>query len=569
MRLTRCCLSPLLLALAGAVCLPLWAQDSAKAPDAAPANRPTAGPAGTETLRFDILAFNVSGNTLLGTAEVEAAVYPFLGEGRDVAAAESARAALERVYQQRGYLSVVVSLPQQSVAEGEITLEVLEAKVASRRITGAMWTLPSRIAAGTPSIDPGRSPDFEALQAELGRLQARPDLRLTPVVTAGRNTRELDIELKVQDTLPLHGTAELSSKQSFNTVRGRLEASLRYDNFFQRGHSLGATWIVAPAEPAQSNTRVFSYSAPLGGDGAQRLSATLVSSDSETASSLGGATVVQGESLGLRWRMPLRAAYPALSHAWTLGLDYKNNRDRTHAGTGSGSAAGSQSSLRYSSLSVGYELVHAGAQGVQTTLDGTLSLGLSGLNARSVDCNGRPGDQFACKRAGARPDFQLLRLNAAHQAPLWGAWRLQLRAQAQLSPGALASGEQFGAGGLDSVRGYYEYEQVGDQGLVLGAELQRPRLWDLGPAVLDGALFAEAAVLRVNEALPAEQANIRMSSLGAGLRLSGPQGLRVALDLALPLQATLKADSSGALQPASGRASRNTLRVDLSLRHGF
>ena len=123
--------------------------------------------------------------------------------------------------------------------------------------------------------------------------------------------------------------------------------------------------------------------------------------------------------------------------------------------------------------------MHAGAQGVQTTLDGTLTLGLSGLNARSVDCNGRPSDQFACKRAGARPDFQLLRLNAAHQAPLWGLWRLQLRAQAQLSPGALASGEQFGAGGLDSVRGYYEYEQLGDQGLVLGADVYKRQ----GPVV--------------------------------------------------------------------------------------
>jgi hemolysin activation/secretion protein len=563
MSLQSRCLALLVPLLASVVCAPLRAQAPAAANAADAAD---AAAARADALRFDILAFNVSGNTLLSVTEVEAAVLPFLGEGRDVAAAESARAALERVYQGRGYLSVVVSLPQQSVADGEITLEVIEAKVASRRITGAMWTLPSTIAARTPSVQPGSTPNFEALQAELGRLQSTPDLRLTPVVTPGRDPRQINVELKVEDSLPLHGAAEISSKQSYNTARGRLDASLRYDNLFQRGHSLGATWIVSPTDLSQSNTRVFSYAAPVGADLASRLSATLVSSDSETASSLGGATVVQGETLGLRVRMPLRAAYPALNHAWSLGLDHKRNRDRTHTGAG---ALSGETALRYSSLSVGYELFHTGSGDTQTTFDSTLSVGPSGLNARQVDCNGRSTDQFACKRAGATPDFQLLRLNATHQMPLWGPWRLQLRAQAQLAPGALTSGEQFGAGGLDSVRGYFEYEQVGDQGLVLGAELSSPKFWSLGSAALHGLLFGEGAVLRVNEALAAEQAHIRMASVGAGLRLTGSQGLRVALDLAVPLQQTLKADSSGALQPASGQASRNKARVDLIVRQAF
>lgn len=518
--------------------------------------------------RFDILAFVVTGNTLLPVADVEAAVYRFTGESRAIADAEAARAALEKLYQDRGYLSVAVALPPQSVSDGEVQLQVVEAAVGTRRVTGAQWFLPSRIAQMTPSLAPGSLPNFENMQQELAALQSNADLRITPVVGAGAVPAEINVELKVEDSLPLHGSAELNSRQSFNTDRGRLDASLRYDNFFQRGHSLGFNWIVAPTSPSQSNTRVLSYSAPVqfGVDATPRLSATWVNSDSQTPSSLGGDTVVRGDSIGARLRVPLRSNDPALTQAWSLGLDVKHNRDQTQSAGGSTLSTGG---LLYGAAWFGYDLQFNGAGGESTSFDAGLSLGPTWPNARQVDCNGARMDQFECKRSGAKPGFQVLKLNAMHRQSVFGKWTLQLRAQVQLAASPLVSGEQFGAGGLDSVRGYYEYEQVGDQGVVLGAELGSPTLWSVAGANLSGLLFAEGARLGVTDPLPSEQGEIRMASVGAGLRLVSSQGLRIALDLALPLQATLKADSKGALQPASGRASHNERRIDLSLRQSF
>lgn len=537
----------------------------------------TPKPTREAALQFDILVFNVRGNSVLSEDEIATAVYPFLGPGRQIADAEAARAALERAYQSRGFLSVVVSLPPQSVAQAELTLDVIEAQIHQRTITGSQFHLPSVIARQTPSLAPGNVPNFEDMQAELARVQSSADLQITPVITPSDDPRKLGIELKVQDQLPLHASVEVNSKQSFNTHRGRMEAALHYDNLFQRGHSIGVNWNGAPTALSDANTWVLTYALPWQRDpGAaeDRVSASLVHSGSETPTSLGGATVVRGDTLGLRWRAALPSRDTTFSHGFSVTADFKNTRQNNRLNNdglvaGDGAAAGDADTLRYGTLALAYDLYSNGTDGVRSSLEASLVLGLPGLAARTVPCNGRNLDQFECKRAGASPRFQVLRLNASQQRPVFGKWEWTVQAQAQLAADPLVSGEQFGAGGQGSVRGYFEYEQVGDQGLTLRSELATPP-WALGKGfALHGLAFAEGAWLKVNQPLPAEQGQIDMASVGLGLRLRGGTGLQARLDLAMPLRDTLKADSSGALVPASGRATHNSHRWDLAVRYAF
>jgi len=525
--------------------------------------RPPATPATPTTPRFDIFAFNVTGNSVLSAGEIETAIYPFLGEDKSIADAERARAALERAYQARGFLSVSVLLPPQAIDKAELQLRVVEAAIGSRRITGAQYNLPSLIAAATPSLAPGTVPDFNALQADLAQVQTGADLQITPVLVAALDAGKLDVELKVQDQLALHGSVELNSKQTFNGQRGKLEAGLHYDNLFQRQQSLGLTWLVPVRGTERGSTWVLSHGAAMAGG---RLSTTFVTSDSSTPTSLGGATVTNGQTLGTRWRQPVGGAGPGFSHGWSLGLDVKNNRD------GNQNVAGSSTQnpdLRYPVVSIGYDLYSSGSTGSQTSFDVSLSSGLSGVGSRVVDCNGRSIDQFACKRAGASAGFQVLRMNLQTRQAVFNGWEAGLKLQVQLAGDPLVSSEQIGAGGIDSVRGYYEFEQVGDQGLVLRSELSSPPLATLGPFALTGMVFGDLARLRVNQPLPAEQADIKMGSLGFGLRGQTSDGLQLRLDVSLPLVDTLKADSNGQKMPASGRDSPNSRRIDLSARYAF
>lgn len=481
--------------------------------------------------RFDVFEYVVDGNTVLAATAIERAVYPFLGPQLSVREIEQARAALEKAYQDEGYLTVSVELPEQRVNEGEVRLLVVEGSVEKLRVSGAQYHLPSAIRKGVPSLAVGNVPQFAEVQEELAELGRQPDRRVTPLLRPGKAPGTLEVELKVDDQLPLHGSLEANNRQSVNTVAGRTEAALRYDNLFQRGHSLGFNWILAPSKPSNADILTANYGVPFaGGDYAY---AFVTRSDSDTPSGIGGSTVVKGTVMGLRYRFALPTYGGAFAHGLSLGADYKDNKDDL---TQSGLVV--PSSLRYGTFAARYDQTRFDTgDGVTTSLDASLTLGLRGLDDRMVDCNGVEIDQFACKRFNAKPNFMTWRFDADHRRPVWGDWSLRARAEAQLASGPLVSQEQFGIGGWDSVRGYYEYEQFGDYGALLRLELGSPVVAWIGSVGVKGLGFAERGQVWLIDALPGQQSSVRLGGYGIGLGTES-KWLSTRLEWGIPVFAT-------------------------------
>ncbi len=498
--------------------LPWSALLSAEAPAAAP-------------LRFDVLVYLVEGNSVLSTPEIERAVYPFLGPQRSVQEIEAARAALEKAYQQRGYLTVSVELPEQQVENGEVRLQVVEGRVEKLRVTGARYHLPSTIREGLPSLAAGSVPQFGQVQQELADLGRQPDRRLTPLLRPGKAPGTLEVELQVEEQLPLHGTLEANSKQSPNTVAGRLEGGLRYDNLFQLGHTLGLNWILAPGNPDHADILTLNYGLPFaGGDYAY---AFITRSDSDVPTGVGGATVVKGTSLGARYRIDLPNRGGLFSHGFSFGVDHKDNQDDlTQAGLLV------PRSLKYWSLAARYDQSRFDSgDGVTANFDLNLTLGIRGLAERTVDCDGVPTDQFACKRFNAQPNFMVWRAAAEQRRPLWSGWTLRLRGEAQWANGPLVSQEQYGSGGSSSVRGYQEYEQFGDQGGLLSLELGTPPFWQWSALKFSALGFVERGQAWLIDALPGEDASMALASYGLGLAAEG-DGFSSRFEWGMPLFST-------------------------------
>ena len=505
--------------------------------------------------RFDILEFVVEGDSVLGAPAIERAVYPFLGLQRSAADAEGARKALEQAYQDAGFLSVSVVLPPQRVdnAGGEVRLQVVQATVDKLRVTGAEFHLPSKIREGLPSLQPGSVPNFPEMQLELGELaRASADREITPIIAAGDRPGTMDVELKVQDSRPLHGSLELNNKQSENTRAGRLEADLRYNNLFQRGHSLGFGWFYSPSQPDRADIRTVNYGLPLGGSG-DRLTLSLQHSDSNTPTPLGGSTVSRGDTWRLRWRDELtpRDGLPQQALSWGMNLRDLQDSNRNVAGFDTPAPT-----VRYPSFVAGYSmdmLDLAGNGGrSSSSLLAELTFGLRGTGQRNVDCYGLVKDQFACKREGARPDFQVLSLTLSHRQPLGAGWLLGGRLQLQLTDAPLIPDEQASYGGVDSVRGFYQGALAADRGGALRLELMAPG-WTLLPQLnLHGVAFADYAAGGRLSPLPGEDVNANIASTGLGLRAESNFGLQATLWWAHVLR-------------GSGRSQR----WDLSLRQAF
>lgn len=522
----------LLLAGLGVDGLDARAQTVTDASGATPSAAPPPAPA---TPRFKVHEFVVEGNTVLDALAIERAVAPFLGPAQSFEDVDRARAALEKTYQDAGYLTVSVEIPQQRVGAGPVTLRVVEGSVEKLRVAGSRYHLPSLIRAAVPSLSTGSVPQFSEVQSELAGLGRQADRRVTPMLRPGKAPGKVEVELKVDDELPLHGSVEANNKQSANTERGRVEAAIHYDNLFQRGHSVGLQWIVAPTNRDHADILTATYGLPrASGD---YLNGYVTRSDSDTPAGVGGSTVVKGTSFGGRYRFALPTHGGAYAHGFTVGFDRRDNRDDLLQ-----SGLVVKRSLIYTAFAARYDQVRFDTgDGVSRSFDANLSLGIRGLSNRTVDCDGTPSDQFACKRFNARPNFMAWRAGLNEQRPLWGRWVLRSRLEAQWTNEPLVSQEQYGLGGVDTVRGYYEYEQFGDRGALARLELASPPVASLGELPLRGAVFAERGQVWLVDALPGEQARTGLAGMGVGLRAEG-KSVVARLDLAVPMIATRRTE---------------------------
>jgi hemolysin activation/secretion protein len=222
-------------------------------------------------------------------------------------------------------------------------------------------------------------------------------------------------------------------------------------------------------------------------------------------------------------------------HSISLGVDYKDN-DQDTLGIG-GTLFSLSQPVRYWVLSAQYGITLPFDSGMRLRFGGTLSAGSNAMNERIIDCNGVRAEQFACRRDGATPSFFVGRFELEGSYPFAGGWVASARADVQRSNEPLINSEQFSAGGFDSVRGYLESERLGDEGERVRLQLSTPTrlLFDdaLGVSAL---LFYDWAGLRIRQAFPGQDPRAALESLGLGLRLSTPRGVKFDADWAYALR---------------------------------
>ena len=254
---------------------------------------------------FDILEYAIEGNTVLSALVIEEAVYAHLGEQRSIKDVEKARLSLEKTYQDAGYLTVLVDIPEQEVKSGTIRLRVTESSVSRLKVSGARYYSLGRIKEKAPSLAEGSVPYFPDVQTELAALTRSRDRLVAPVLRAGKTPGTVEVELKVKDQSPLHGSVELNNAYSANTTHTRLTGQIRYDNLWQREHSLSMLFQTAPEKPKESN--VFSGTYVIPGDNGQAYALYMVRSRSIVAAVGDFTALGRGNFFGLRWIRPLRA----------------------------------------------------------------------------------------------------------------------------------------------------------------------------------------------------------------------------------------------------------------------
>lgn len=473
---------------------------------------------------FDIMEIQVEGNSVLTTLAIEQAVYPYLGEKKNIQDVDKARQALEKAYHDAGYLTVFVDIPEQEVKEGTVRLKATEGKVERLKVSGSRYFSLGRIKSRAPELAEGNVPYFPDVEKQVAELARNADRKVTPVLRPGRSPGKVEVELKVADEFPLHGNLELNNRYSAGTTHSRLAGSLRYDNLWQREHSVSLQFQTAPEKPGESKVFSANYVWPLAGGDVLALYG--VRSDSDTVA-VGDVSVIgNGRILGARFIHPLRGNN-GFYHSASAGWDYKAFKETVNL-LGSDSF---NTPITYQPFTLAYDATWQNEQRM-FQLGTTLNFSVRGL--------GNKEQEFADKRYNAKPDYGYLRLDLKHTEKLEAGWSLFGHLSTQLAESPLISNEQFGAGGADTVRGYLETEVLGDRGALGSLELRTPSFWQSdssmpGQAYLVG--FIEGAHVQVLEPLPDQKARFTLSSSGLGVRWKA-KGFALNLDWAQPFKET-------------------------------
>ena len=436
---------------------------------------------------FTVLKYDVEGNTILPQETIDNVLKEFTGFAQQFGDIEKARKALEKTYHEEGYPTVIVVLPQQEIDQGLVKLTVVESQIGTVSMKGNRFFSEELLMEKLPSLKPGWVIHQPTLLKELAKVNFHPDRKVTPILQPGEETGKVNLELKVNDRLPLHGKIKIDNKGAQATPENRLTAELQYTNLLDLEHILTLQTVQTPEDWGAVQVYGFTYVAPLGKN--NHLLAVF-GSISESSSTLAGSGLPVGsqgfvniagnsKSAGIRYTFPILESDTFGTHQLSLGADF-TRLEKSTAKFPSGLGGGDfliSAPVQYTPLSLSYTGIIPHHSGI-TSLSGTLRGYVAGMipGGDKVDFAGDPND-FDNKpgnRVGSTGTFGVVKGTFQRSQQLPENYTANARIMGQWANEPLLAAEEIFAGGMDTVRGYHQNETLGDNGVLTRLEVLSP-----------------------------------------------------------------------------------------------
>lgn len=472
------------------------------------------------SLQFDVVRFEVAGANPFSKSRTTSLLKPYLGRHYSLDGLSAAIADFERDLKNEGYSFHRVILEPQSLQGGVVKLVVHEFKVGQLKVSGNKFFDEANIRNSLPSLQEGKAPNTRLLNMSLSLANNHPDKSMQLVFKEGEVPNTIDVGLNIADKSPHTTYLQLSNTGTEETGESRLGLGYQYSNLFNKDHIASVNYSTSSEKPDQVAQWAMSYSMPFY-DLADQLSIYYSDSAIETSApyedtgqffDITGA----GTVLGFRYLYTLKKIKGYKQNV-TFGYDDKSFDNQIVIGN---ITVPGTNELSSKPLSVQYELA-------RTTSVNPYSVRIS-FHQNLVD------DQTAYDKEARMPDtdWSLFRYGGRYDLKLETAFvRFKLNGQEASTP--LISGEQFGVGGANSVRGYGEHSILGDKGYSLSIEYWKTyaqRSWSW-LAFYD--LAHVAYVEELSSSIPKQQ---DPASAGAGVRWNVNKQFRISADLAYVLE---------------------------------
>jgi hemolysin activation/secretion protein len=476
--------------------------------------------------RFEVVSYQVEGNSILPAAEVLLLLAPFTGKDRDFGSLQQAVEALEKAFQSRGFHAVRVLLPEQELKSGVVRIAVYEARIGAVTIEGNKHFDTKNIRAAVPELKESAVPNLDYISRNIRVANENPARKMQLLLQNGEDYKSLNALLKVVDEKPWKVGLSLDDTGNDQTGNLRMGFSIQHANLFNLDHLATFQYTISPEKVDKVGIYTLGYRIPLysWGDSIDFYGGY---SDVDSGAVQSGilSLNVSGKGIftGFRYNQNL-TRIGAFEHRILYGFDYRrfeNNVDYL------GSPYGTITEVM--PLSIGYAASFAFGRGSE--LSGWTSLS---QNLPFGDKGGT--NDFRKARDGAFGETTILRGGATlfYALPADVQARATLAAQYSWMP--LIQGEQFGMGGQGSIRGFGEREMADDIGVAGSVEIYSPNIFKylaVPKSQLRALAFYDAGYLEKNKPLAGETAYRNAASTGVGLRLAIDKYISASTDYAI------------------------------------
>jgi len=499
-------------------------------------------------VRFDIVRFEVKGNSLLSPQAVQQAVSPYVGRKRAYGDIQRALEALENEYRRLGYGTVQVYVPEQELASGVVEFQVTESTLGKVALVGNKLFDTENIRASLPQLREGQTPNMRQLSENIQLANENPAKKVDVTLGVGDEDGKVNAKIAVEEDDPQKFIVTFDNTGSATTGNHRIGIAYRNANIGNRDQVLTLAATTAPDAPEGTKVEIFSaaYKIPFYslGDSLDIIygkSSVNTPATQATGFNLAG----KGDVFALRWNhyFPRQGEYTS---RLVVGFDYKyiNARQNINGAPGNinpptGNGAFTPHTLRPLSLAyVGQKQSPGQMLDYSLSMAKNLSLGTS-YNYTTLQ--GMSGNDRYTLTGGRKitNNFEVYRGNISYMQALPEDWMLRAAVSAQHAPTALPGAEQFSLTGNSAVRGFAEGVVRMDSGYVANIEMYTPELAKLLglPGSFKALGFYDFAHGRNYDTVrpnpwtsPYEKASI--ASLGAGIRYAYSKDVSFKFDLA-------------------------------------
>jgi hemolysin activation/secretion protein len=520
-----------------------------KPPQAAP--RPVTGPRDGE-LSVNVQAFTVTGNTLVATDRLLAALSGFLSRPLSFADLQLAAGSVADVYRDDGWV-IRTLLPPQDLSSGTVRIDVIEARfgrvrIESKEILDQLRVSEDRLLGVAGSVlTPGAPIRSDDVDRVLRLLDELPGAGAQGRMAPGEGDGVTDLILSVRDKPMVGGDVRIDNHGSRSTGKYRISGNLGVASPLKLSDRL-AVYVL---HTEGSDYVRGAYSLPVGYSG---LSAGI--NTSAMRYRLVGSDFVALQARGASDTTAAELLYPLLrlrNANATLGAAFEHKTFDNE----SGGAVTSRYEVGTTNLTLSGNRQDGFA-------GGGVWFGNLGLVAGNLDLSGSPNQAADATTTRSAGRFQKLRYSLSRQQVVSENLLLSASFSGQLASKNLDSSEKFYLGGGSGLRAYPSSEGGGSEGGMLNLELQ----WRLAQGFTLSGLYDYGSVLvNKNNSFAGAAALNRFSMRGAGLSLAWANSQGASARLAWARRLGSNPNPTAAGNDQDGTLIRN--RIWLEAAHAF